>query len=94
MDYKETLLLPQTAFPMRGNLPQNEPARYAKWFSKEESAYARMIKNRENSSKTFILHDGPPYAHDQESRKQFQDVYFARRTSVCERAYSYRTCTQ
>ena len=63
MDYKETLLLPQTAFPMRGNLPQNEPARYAKWFSKEESAYARMIKNRENSSKTFILHDGPPYAN-------------------------------
>jgi isoleucyl-tRNA synthetase len=63
MDYKETLLLPQTAFPMRGNLPQNEPARYAKWFSKEESAYATMIQNRENASKTFILHDGPPYAN-------------------------------
>ena len=63
MDYKETLLLPQTDFPMRGNLPQNEPVRYAKWFSKEESAYARMIKNRENATATFILHDGPPYAN-------------------------------
>lgn len=63
MDYKETLLLPQTDFPMRGNLPQNEPARYAKWFSKEESAYARMIQNRENAPATFILHDGPPYAN-------------------------------
>jgi len=63
MDYKETLLLPQTNFPMRGNLPQNEPARYAKWFSKEESAYAKMILNRQNTSKTFILHDGPPYAN-------------------------------
>lgn len=63
MDYKETLLLPQTDFPMRGNLPQNEPARYAKWFSKEESAYAKMIQNRENAPTTFILHDGPPYAN-------------------------------
>lgn len=63
MDYKETLLLPQTDFPMRGNLPQNEPARYAKWFSKEESAYAKMIHNRENAPTTFILHDGPPYAN-------------------------------
>lgn len=63
MDYKETLLLPQTNFPMRGNLPQNEPARYAKWFSKEESAYAKMIQNRQNAPQTFILHDGPPYAN-------------------------------
>lgn len=63
MDYKDTLLLPQTDFPMRGNLPQNEPARYAKWFSKEDNAYAKMIQNREGVSKTFILHDGPPYAN-------------------------------
>lgn len=63
MDYKETLLLPQTDFPMRGNLPQNEPARYAKWFAKETSAYARMIANRKNAPQTFILHDGPPYAN-------------------------------
>lgn len=63
MDYKDTLLLPQTDFPMRGNLPQNEPARYAKWFSKEDNAYAKMIQNRQGVAKTFILHDGPPYAN-------------------------------
>ena len=63
MDYKETLLLPQTDFPMRGNLPQNEPARYAKWFSKEQSAYAKMIQNRIDATQSFILHDGPPYAN-------------------------------
>lgn len=63
MDYKDTLLLPQTDFPMRGNLPQNEPARYAKWFSKEQNAYAKMLANRQNATQTFILHDGPPYAN-------------------------------
>ncbi len=31
MDYKDTLLLPKTKFPMRGNLPQNEPKRYKRW---------------------------------------------------------------
>ena len=45
MDYKETLLLPKTEFPMRGNLPKNEPKRYQKWFS--EGAYERMKSNRE-----------------------------------------------
>ena len=40
MDYKDTLLLPKTGFSMRGNLPQNEPKRYAKWF-KDESAYSK-----------------------------------------------------
>ena len=55
MDYKETLLLPQTDFPMRGNLPQNEPARYAKWFSKESNAYARMIENRKNAPKHLFF---------------------------------------
>ncbi len=63
MDYKETLLLPQTDFPMRGNLPQNEPIRYAKWFLKDKSAYAKMIANRVDAKQTFILHDGPPYAN-------------------------------
>ncbi|MDD2383989.1 MAG: isoleucine--tRNA ligase [Sulfurospirillaceae bacterium] len=63
MDYKETLLLPQTDFPMRGSLPQNEPTRYAKWFSKEDSAYAKMVQNRINAPQSFILHDGPPYAN-------------------------------
>ncbi|ADV45896.1 isoleucine--tRNA ligase [Nitratifractor salsuginis] len=60
MDYKETLLLPKTDFPMRGNLPKNEPLRYTKWF--EEGAYDRMKANREGR-KMFTLHDGPPYAN-------------------------------
>ena len=60
MDYKETLLLPKTTFPMRGNLPQNEPKRYAKWF--EEKVYEKMKKRREGRP-LFTLHDGPPYAN-------------------------------
>ncbi|MEO1959250.1 MAG: isoleucine--tRNA ligase [Nautiliaceae bacterium] len=60
MDYKETLLLPKTSFPMRGNLPSNEPKRYKKWFS--EKVYERMKENRRGEEK-FNLHDGPPYAN-------------------------------
>ncbi|MDD3323820.1 MAG: isoleucine--tRNA ligase [Sulfurospirillaceae bacterium] len=63
MDYKDTLLLPQTAFPMRGSLLENEPKRYARWFSSDANAYEKMKKNRADASKTFILHDGPPYAN-------------------------------
>ncbi|WP_300367796.1 isoleucine--tRNA ligase [Hydrogenimonas sp.] len=60
MDYKSTLNLPKTDFPMRGNLPQNEPKRYSRWF--EEGVYARMKANREGAEH-FTLHDGPPYAN-------------------------------
>jgi len=60
MDYKESLLLPNTKFPMRGNLPQNEPKRYAQW--DEEKVYERMKANREDAP-SFTLHDGPPYAN-------------------------------
>jgi len=60
MDYKGTLLLPKTTFPMRGNLPANEPKRYQKWFS--EDIYEKMKKNRIGKEK-FNLHDGPPYAN-------------------------------
>ena len=62
MDYKDTLLLPKTQFSMRGNLPQNEPKRYAQWF-KDDKAYSKMKTNRKNAKKRFILHDGPPYAN-------------------------------
>jgi len=62
MDYKDTLLLPKTAFPMRGNLPQNEPKRYTKWFD-GEYAYEKMKDNRKNAQSKFNLHDGPPYAN-------------------------------
>ncbi len=62
MDYKETLLLPKTDFPMRGNLPQNEPKRYRRWFQ-EQDVYTRMKQKREQAPKSFTLHDGPPYAN-------------------------------
>ncbi|MBN2826069.1 MAG: isoleucine--tRNA ligase [Campylobacterales bacterium] len=60
MDYKETLLLPKTDFPMRGNLPNNEPVKYTKWY--EEDIYETMKANREGAE-LFTLHDGPPYAN-------------------------------
>ncbi len=60
MDYKETLLLPKTDFPMRGNLAQNEPKRYSAWYEKD--VYAKMKRLREGA-KSFTLHDGPPYAN-------------------------------
>lgn len=61
MDYKETIELPSTTFPMRASLPENEPKRYEKW--REEKVYAKMQKNREGAKECFNLHDGPPYAN-------------------------------
>ncbi len=61
MDYKDTLLLPKTAFPMRGNLPQNEPKRYQKWFQ-EKDVYKKMTTAHKGAP-SFTLHDGPPYAN-------------------------------
>ncbi len=59
-DYKSTLNLPETSFPMRGNLAQNEPKALAKWAKKD--LYQQIRKNCEGRPK-FILHDGPPYAN-------------------------------
>lgn len=60
MDYGKTLNLPQTDFPMRGNLPQAEPKIQAWW--DEIDIYARV--QAKNAGRTpFILHDGPPYAN-------------------------------
>ena len=60
MDYKESLLLPKTDFPMRGNLPNNEPIKYKQW--DEQKVYDKMKKNRVGCE-SFTLHDGPPYAN-------------------------------
>ncbi len=60
MDYKDTLLLPKTDFPMRGNLPENEPKRYKKWF---ESGVYEQMKAKRQGREMFTLHDGPPYAN-------------------------------
>lgn len=60
MDYKETLNLPKTKFPMRANLPQNEPKQVEKWV--QEQAYFKILEANKGR-KRFILHDGPPYAN-------------------------------
>jgi len=60
MDYKDTLNLPKTAFPMRANLPQNEPRQVEKW-DHERTYFQALEANAQQ--RTFILHDGPPYAN-------------------------------
>ena len=57
---KATLNLPETAFAMKANLPQNEPARLLAW--KQQDLYGQIRKARAGEAK-FILHDGPPYAN-------------------------------
>lgn len=59
-DYKHTLNLPETDFPMRGNLAQREPAMLAHW--QEIDLYGQIRQARAGAEK-FILHDGPPYAN-------------------------------
>lgn len=62
VSYKNTLNLPNTKFPMRGNLSRKEPIRLNKW--KKSEIYTKIRKGR-NGCKKFILHDGPPYANGQ-----------------------------
>jgi isoleucyl-tRNA synthetase len=59
-DYKKTLNLPDTAFPMRGNLAKREPAMLEHW--RAQGLYQR-IRNASRGRPKFILHDGPPYAN-------------------------------
>lgn len=59
-DYKQTLNLPETGFPMRGNLAQREPEMLKAW--QEKGLYQRIREISEGRPK-FILHDGPPYAN-------------------------------
>jgi len=58
--YKETLNLPQTDFPMRGNLAKREPEQLEKWYS--DNIYEKIRQARQGAEK-YILHDGPPYAN-------------------------------
>ena len=60
MDYGKTLHLPETEFPMRGNLPQREPDFLTFW--QEHDIYHKRLEKR-NGAQKFILHDGPPYAN-------------------------------
>ena len=59
-DYKNTLNLPETEFPMRGNLAQREPQMLARWT--EQDLYG-AVRKAKAGKKPFILHDGPPYAN-------------------------------
>ncbi|MFY8017860.1 MAG: class I tRNA ligase family protein, partial [Inhella sp.] len=59
-DYRATLNLPDTAFPMRGDLPKREPAWIKAW--QDEGRYQQLRAARQGAPK-FVLHDGPPYAN-------------------------------
>jgi len=59
-EYKKTLNLPQTSFPMRANLTRNEPGMLDFW--EKTGAYKEMI-NANRDGKPYVLHDGPPYAN-------------------------------
>ena len=59
-DYKSTLNLPKTAFPMKANLAQREPGMLKKW---QQNDLYRAIRKAREGREQFILHDGPPYAN-------------------------------
>ena len=59
-DYNKTLNLPETEYPMRGNLPTKEPTMVSEW---EESGLYKKILKRNEGKPEYILHDGPPYAN-------------------------------
>ncbi|GAA6817984.1 isoleucine--tRNA ligase [Helicobacter pylori] len=60
MDYKETLLMPKTDFPMRGGLPNKEPKIQEEWNNND--IYSKALAQNEGNP-SYILHDGPPYAN-------------------------------
>lgn len=59
-DYKATLNLPATDFPMRGDLPKREPDTLARW---ERDGLYRQLRENAKGRPLFVLHDGPPYAN-------------------------------
>ena len=61
-DYKDTLNLADTAFPMRGDLAKREPKWLEQWFA--DDVYAQIRRARQGREK-YVLHDGPPYANGQ-----------------------------
>ncbi|MBL0727463.1 isoleucine--tRNA ligase [Piscinibacter sp. HJYY11] len=61
-DYRSTLNLPDTPFPMRGDLPKREPGWVKEW--EQQGIYKRLREARHGAPK-FVLHDGPPYANGQ-----------------------------
>ncbi len=62
VDLKKTINLPRTDFPMKANLPQNEPKLLARW---DETGLYHRIREARAGRPMFVLHDGPPYANNQ-----------------------------
>ncbi|NUN47340.1 MAG: isoleucine--tRNA ligase [Candidatus Brocadiae bacterium] len=60
MDYKATVLLPRTDFPMRAELPRREPELQARW---EAMGLYRLLREARRGARKYVLHDGPPYAN-------------------------------
>ena len=60
-DYRETVFLPDTPFPMRAGLPKLEPQILARW-AELESYNAMRAARQKAGAELFVLHDGPPYA--------------------------------
>jgi isoleucyl-tRNA synthetase len=60
-DYKHTISLPDTTFPMRGDLPKREPGMLKRW--QDMNWYEAIREKTKTREKTFVLHDGPPYAN-------------------------------
>ena len=60
MDYKDTLNLPKTDFPMRANLPNREPEQLKRW---QQIGLNDQLETVNQGKKSFVLHDGPPYAN-------------------------------
>ncbi|HET7209694.1 MAG TPA: isoleucine--tRNA ligase [Terriglobales bacterium] len=60
LDLKSSINLPETKFPMKANLPQNEPKTLARW---EEMGIYERIREARKGAPVYVLHDGPPYAN-------------------------------
>ena len=61
MDYRDTVHLPRTDFPMRASLAEREPKQVLAW--QESHLYEQILRANEASGRRFVLHDGPPYAN-------------------------------
>src|SRR5215510_12625972 len=59
-DYKSTVFLPKTEFPMKAGLPQAEPKLLDRW---QEMGLFKLLREQSKGRTKFILHDGPPYAN-------------------------------
>ena len=85
MEYKDTLNLPQTSFPMKADLPRREPLLLKHW--QEKDIY--KLSRRKSEGKTrYIMHDGPPYANGDihighALNKTLKDIIVKYRTMKC-----------